>query len=68
MIVYQFGYRFSIIAGGVIAAAGFAAATLAEQLFHLYFTIGIMSGRFSASENFIVIDFREWVKEKNVRA
>lgn len=44
VVVYKCGYRVTIITGGVLAAAGFAAATVAEQLFHLYFTIGIMSG------------------------
>ncbi|XP_078581513.1 monocarboxylate transporter 13-like [Branchiostoma floridae x Branchiostoma japonicum] len=40
----RFGFRPTIMAGGVVAAAGFSLSWFATRLLHLYITIGIIAG------------------------
>ena len=46
ILTNKYGCRITTIAGAIIAAAGFVLSLFAPNLYFLYFSFGIMSGKF----------------------
>lgn len=42
----QFGYRISVMLGGVISAVGLGLGMFVTELFHVYLTFGVLTGMF----------------------
>jgi hypothetical protein len=47
----QYGYRISVMLGGVISAIGLGLGMFVTELFHVYLTFGVLTGMFCIAIN-----------------
>lgn len=45
-VTSQWGPRVSVMAGGILAAAGLGLSRYAQHMFHLYLSFGLLTGEF----------------------
>lgn len=55
LISYRFGYRASVIVGGLLSAAGFTMAIFCTELHELYLSIGVVAGTLIGRQVFIIL-------------
>lgn len=49
----RFGHRLVVMAGGLLVSTGMVVASFSQEVYHMYITIGIISGKhFSGLESF----------------